>query len=198
MSIYNFAPYPAFVEQGFTTWNDGFTDQDIARIIEIGESRKIERAAIGDNNRDSPDYRKSNVSWIDLREDSQWLYDKVGYIVRVLNGQFYRFDIFGFVEDFQFTIYEGEEGGHYDWHIDANPNGHNASPRKLSFVLQLSDPVDYEGGELQLMNSKDPLVIKKQKGFAVVFPSYMLHRVTPVTKGIRKSLVVWTAGPAFR
>ena len=57
---------------------------------------------------------------------------------------------------------------------------------------------EYEGGELQLMNSANPITIQKKKGHIVVFPSYMLHKVTPVTVGKRKSLVIWIAGPPFK
>lgn len=196
MSVYNLAPSPSFAEHIFSTWNDGFSDEDIANIIAIAESRGIERAAIGNGETNAPEYRKSNVAWIDLREDSQWLYDKIGYILRMLNGQFYRFDISGFNEHLQFTVYDGSEGGHYDWHIDSGKAGE--VPRKLSFVLQLSDPSEYEGGELQIMASKNIDVVDKKKGLAVVFPSYTLHRVTPVTSGVRKTLVVWFTGSAFR
>jgi PKHD-type hydroxylase len=96
----------------------------------------------------------------------------------------------------QYTIYEGNDLGHYDWHLDAGNT--SIPPRKLSFILQLSDPDSYEGGDLQIMNSTEPTTVKKEKGFAVVFPSYTLHRVTPVTKGIRKTLVIWVTGPTFR
>jgi PKHD-type hydroxylase len=120
----------------------------------------------------------------------------MAYIARQLNGQYYRFDLYGFLEDFQYTVYLGGEAGHYDWHIDAGAS--TVSPRKLSLVLQLSDPSEYEGGELQFMTSSGITTVRKEKGFVVAFPSYTLHRVTPVTSGIRKTIVVWITGPAFR
>ena len=70
--------------------------------------------------------------------------------------------------------------------------------RKLSVVVQLSDPEEYEGGELKLHTSYDPIIIKKERGMIVSFPSYTLHEVAPVTKGERYSLVAWVHGPAFR
>jgi PKHD-type hydroxylase len=73
-----------------------------------------------------------------------------------------------------------------------------SSPRKLSLILQLSDATEYEGGELQLKDSSDHTAVERKKGHLIAFPSYLLHRVTPVTKGIRRSLVVWISGPAFR
>jgi len=72
------------------------------------------------------------------------------------------------------------------------------SPRKLSLVLQLTDPEEYEGGDLELMTSSDPIAVLKQRGLISVFPSFVLHRVTPVTKGTRRTLVVWACGPEFK
>ncbi len=80
--------------------------------------------------------------------------------------------------------------------MDCGPG--NGSPRKLSMVLQLSDPSEYEGGDLELFTSANPIITKKQKGIIHAFPSYVMHRVTPVTKGVRKTLVVWIAGPRFK
>ena len=113
-----------------------------------------------------------------------------------MNGQFFDLDLYGFVEDLQYTTYNSVEEGHYDWHMDKG--NLNSSPRKLSMVLQLSDPTEYEGGDLEFMMSKDPIKATKQKGIIYTFPSYILHRVTPVTAGTRKTLVVWLAGPKFK
>jgi PKHD-type hydroxylase len=77
--------------------------------------------------------------------------------------------------------------------------GHGSgSLRKISVVIQLSDPTEYEGGELQVMNGEEPYrVCNKEKGSLIMFPSFLLHRVTPVTKGCRRSLVLWISGPPF-
>lgn len=197
MSRYLFHPPPPMtLDAGpYAYWENGFSDEDIENIIKLGENRNPLSAKV-DNNRVVRDVRISNTSWIDLQEDSEWLYDKVADIINRLNFQYYKFDLTGLYEHMQFTIYEGNELGHYDWHLDSGGNTH--TPRKLSFVLQLSDPNDYEGGELQIMTSVNPLTVRKEKGFAVVFPSFTLHRVTPVTKGIRKTLVIWITGPTFR
>jgi len=70
-------------------------------------------------------------------------------------------------------------------------------PRKLSLVLQLSDPKDYEGGELILHLSEEPTVVPKKQGYVTIFPSFVLHEVTPVTSGTRHSLVSWISGKPF-
>lgn len=197
MSIYNFAPAPDLTtnEQNFAFWENGFTDEQIKSIIDIGESLVVKDAEVGDNEKNSK-IRKSKVSWITHTQESNFLYDQLAYIARCLNGQFFEYDLFGFVEDMQYTRYESD-GGHYNWHLDRG--GVQPAPRKLSFVMQLSDPDEYEGGDLEFwVGGDEPIKAKKQKGLIYVFPSFVLHRVTPVTKGTRKSLVVWAAGPKFK
>ena len=101
-------------------------------------------------------------------------------------------------ENLQFTMYDESFGGRYDWHVDHG--GHQSGGRKLSVVVQLSDPLTYEGGELQFGQATDDKieVADKNKGCVVLFPSYMRHRATEVTKGTRYSLVTWITGPPFR
>ena len=95
----------------------------------------------------------------------------------------------------QHTIYK-EGGGHYDWHMDA---GHGMQRhRKGSLTVQLTDPDDYEGGKLQLWRGQNPLDAPRGKGTVVIFPSYMMHRVSEVTKGTRESLVLWVGGDHYR
>lgn len=199
MSVYFFAPSPDIStgEQTFTTWENGFTDSQINDIIRIGDNLIPQTAKIGgaNENEDISQIRKSKTSWIKLNNDTTWLYDSLAYIVRQLNGQFYDFDLDGFVEDFQYTVYDGS-GDHYSWHIDKGLM--NGSPRKLSLVLQLSDPSEYTGGDLEFFVAPGPTTAKKQKGIIYAFPSWVLHRVTPVTSGVRRSLVVWVSGPKFK
>jgi len=199
MSIYTFSPSPDLStnEQTFTTWENGFTDAQISDIIRIGDGLALNSAVIGGQKQDDDisAIRKSKTSWIKLNEETAWLYDSLAYIVRRLNGQFYDFDLYGFVEDLQYTVYDGA-GDHYTWHLDKGVLG--MSPRKLSIVLQLSDPSEYEGGDLEFYVSAMPTKAMKKKGLLYAFPSWMLHRVTPVTAGIRRSLVVWAAGPKFK
>jgi PKHD-type hydroxylase len=115
-------------------------------------------------------------------------------VVLSLNKQFFRFDLEGFGEGFQFTKYEAP-AGKYDVHIDKS-FGKNI--RKLSIVVQLSDPTEYEGGDLCIQTCNNPQFARKEQGFLVAFPSYVLHGVQPVTSGTRYSLVAWLTGPPFR
>jgi PKHD-type hydroxylase len=91
----------------------------------------------------------------------------------------------------QFTAYD-EQGSHYDWHMDCGEG--NLSRRKLSMTIQLSDPEGYSGGNLELLYGRHPVTVERKRGTLVAFPSYTLHRVTPVTAGVRYSLVLWISG----
>ena len=87
-----------------------------------------------------------------------------------------------------FQLAEYREGDFYDWHCDI---GRGAMTRKLSASLQLTDPNEYDGGALELWGAAP---INRTQGALLVFPSYTLHRVTPVTRGVRHSLVAWATG----
>lgn len=202
MANYIFAPTPTFgiSEHPFVTWENGFSAEELDKLIEYCDQLPASKGTVGDSgpDEDISVIRESKVSWVGLNPDTQWIYDRLAYIVRQLNGQFYKFDLYGFNEDFQYTIYNEEDSGHYTWHLDAGVSYNGAAPRKLSAVLQLTDPAEYEGGDLELFSSANPTQVTKQKGLVSAFPSYMLHRVSPVTKGIRKTLVVWVCGPSFK
>jgi len=201
MSAYHFTP-PADLatkEQNFATWTGAFSEREISEIKKIGDSFiKLDgqSGSITSEGKLDEKMRRSRVAWLTENDKTRWIYDRMAFVARQLNGQFFEFDIWGFVEDFQYTVYDSE-GSHYGWHMDKG--NLNTSPRKLSLVLQLSDPSEYEGGDLQfLISGEDPTVAEKKQGLIYAFASWVLHRVTPVTKGTRKSLVVWTAGPKFK
>lgn len=199
MSFYMFAPMPPTdrEHEAFVTWENGLTPEELDKIEAYCDALPQRKATIGSRAEedDFADYRQSKVGWISSNPDTGWFYDKMAWIARQLNAMFYRFDLTGFVEDMQFTVYDGE-GDHYEWHVDAGVN--HTAPRKFSLVLQLTDPAEYDGGELQLQTAKDPTSVRRERGLVAAFPSYTLHRVTPVTRGIRKTIVVWVSGPPFR
>lgn len=139
--------------------------------------------------------RKSTVSWI---SPEGWLADRLEYVANQLNGKYFGLDLWGFGEEFQYTIYKynKKEKEHYDWHMDQGQN--NNCPRKLSLVLQLSDADEYQNGDLELFLGNTPIKTERKKGIIHAFPSYILHRVNPITSGTRRTLVVWISGPKFR
>lgn len=195
-------PFPPAVAKGrnppFAWWDDAFTTEEIEQVKETLKALVSEPATVGTNDRDGPapeNIRKTKVSWLKLTPDTAWIYERMAYVAKELNAQYYNFDLYGFCEDMQATLYD-ETKSHYTWHVDGGDN--SEAPRKLSMVLQLSDPSEYEGGELQILNKPEPETVSKQKGRIAAFPAYTLHRVTPITKGLRCSLVVWACGPAFK
>lgn len=137
--------------------------------------------------------RKSRIMPVD-EEDNSWIYTKLGMTCIMLNFQKFKFDILGFHSKLQLTDYSKD--GFFAWHMDTG-NKFN-STRKLSITVQLSDPDEYEGGDLQFHSGNDIVTASKKKGTAIIFPSFVYHRVQPVTSGKRMSVVGWIAGPPFR
>jgi PKHD-type hydroxylase len=182
----------------FTAWADAFSREEIDRIVAYGDSLMPERLQLMGADREpqaADRLRITHTAWIEPNADTKWLFDRMQGVAQSLNDQTYQYDLRGFSENFQYTVYHGSEGGHYDWHVDHGPL---AVPRKLSMTVQLTDPSEYQGCELQFCAGGDIEIAPRERGTVVAFPSYVLHRVTPVISGTRRSLVVWTTGPKFR
>jgi PKHD-type hydroxylase len=115
-----------------------------------------------------------------------------------LNSGLWYFDLTGFVPDdpAMLMTYRGGTGDHYDWHIDVG-EGKSAS-RKLGFSVQLSASSEYDGGDLEFRTVTADREAFRRKGMMLVFPTFWLHRVTPMTRGTRHVIVGWVHGPSFR
>lgn len=199
MSIYQFVPISTIDQvHPFITWENAFSDEEIESIKYYCSTLPKQSGIVGKGDEFSEDnsIRSSNISWVANNQNSGWIYDRLAYVARSINAKFFNFDLYGFVEDFQYTEYTGDDSGHYTWHIDMSNN--STAPRKLSLVLQLTDPSEYQGGDLQTMMSAEEQTVNKQKGLISVFPSWVMHRVTPVTSGKRQTLVIWISGPSFK
>jgi len=171
-------------------WDNLFTPEECAQIINVGNT-KLQAATV--QRGDVGDVRESQVAWLGT-DDILFAYQKIAPIVSHLNDQFFNFDLFGMAEGLQFTRYDAPTG-HYGMHVDKVLY---SQVRKLSLTIQLSSPEDYEGGELALQYDTEPTVMPKELGKMIVFPSYTLHEVRPVTKGTRYSLVAWITGKPFK
>jgi PKHD-type hydroxylase len=172
-----------------------FTIEELEDIKKIGNSYPMQKAQVGGgDDSQMTDYRRSEISWIPESQETQWLYDKIANYAIEANKEMWNFDIWGYQDSLQFTNYYGD-GGHYDWHADLGPNMSN---RKLSVVLQLSDPKDYVGGQLEMNLGASIISVPQQYGLLCFFPSFVLHRVTPLTSGTRTSLVTWLCGANLR
>ncbi len=175
-------------------FSSGFTDFEVEKIKKLGGSMPKERASIGNEGTVS-EYRISDIAWINDNEESKWLYTKIADYAKIANKEMWNFDIWGYQDSLQYTNYYGDGGGHYDWHLDLGPG---LSNRKLSVVIQLSDPNDYVGGDLEMNVGGSILKVPKEKGLICFFPSFLLHRVTPLSSGTRTSLVTWLCGANLR
>lgn len=180
----------------FTTWDGAFTPGELDAIVAYGDALRQAEATILDPAAASQNdnSRNTRISWIEQSPETLWLFQKLVGATSTINQQAYCFELMT-LESLQYTVYLAGEGSHYDWHVD---HGRTPRRRKLSLVLQLSAPTDYEGCELQIYASSQIDTAPKTRGTLIAFPSYTLHRVTPITGGIRKSLVMWCSGPRFR
>jgi PKHD-type hydroxylase len=183
-----------------------FTPRQCDRILTLGRDLIADDGLLeGTDGSEVSDQaiRLSKTAWLAPTDDTWWIYEKLAAVVERANRR-YGFDLTGFSEDLQFTTYD-EPGAFYSWHQDGLDG--NVAGRKLSMVVQLSDPADYRGGELQLFDVAEDFTDEEldsftaassARGTAVVFPSFEYHRVLPMRSGVRHSLVAWVSGPAFR
>lgn len=184
---------------------DVFSAAQCRRIVELGTTLPPDDGGVEGSDGAALDssLRENAVSWIPPEPSTEWIFQKLAAIAQRANRR-YRLDLTGFEEDLQFTTYE-HPGAFYTWHQDGldGPVAH----RKLSLVVQLSDPADYDGAELELFQvhadaGDDELATFRAQstaqGTVVVFPSFEYHRVTPLRSGVRHSLVSWVSGPPFR
>ena len=193
MTKHDFAKNPQEIEN-YYFFRDGLTDEEITKILQIADKKKEISGGIGTDALVDQGYRNSKITWLESSNETKWIFDKLKGLVKTANNM-WNFDIVGFGEGLQVGTYLSENKGHYDWHLDADSNN---SFRKISMSIQLSDPDDYDGGELQIYTRRNPITLPKMKGTIIFFPSFLLHRVTPVTRGKRSSLVAWITGPQFR
>jgi PKHD-type hydroxylase len=142
------------------------------------------------------DVRRSDVVWLGQEPEHRPIYDFVAQFVNKVNADVFRLDIQSFTEPFQVATYTAEARGFYGWHVDIGAG--RLANRKLSLVVPLTDPSEYEGGAFEVFHDSEPTRIDMPLGRVVAFPSYLLHRVTPVTKGVRRTMAVWVSGPPFR
>ena len=174
-------------------WKGEVTDKDCDYIINAGKKAKEEDAKIFANPEDgNVNVRKNKVAWIKddptIQELQEWFFKEANK------------NAFGFNADYmpypQFGTYGKDD--FYDWHYDVNWEQDLAYDRKLSIVIQLSSPEHYEGGDFEFQGGLPQVEGFRERGSVLVFPSYLTHRVTKVTKGVRHSLVNWMEGPRWR
>ena len=176
-----------------------FTPLQCKMVIEAGREEPRKNAEVGasEGNKDGvldTKTRTSHISWIPFKKMPE-MYKDIEKIMKKTNGNHFGFDGMQITELAQYTEYP--EGGFYDWHVDNDVNCENEPPvRKISMTCLLSPENEFEGGDLELI--KPGQAVKLKQGQAAFFASFIQHRVAPVTKGVRRSLVMWFGGTPFK
>ena len=191
MAIEQARELPPF--QPYATASGFLTDAQIDGLLAEHASLVAEaKLAPGNTN---AQIRRSQVVMLGNEPKYSWLYERILGAAQECNRLFFGVDIVGVEANLQLGRYDSSDRGFYNWHTDFAA----IRPlRKLSISIQLSRAEDYEGGDLELMYGIEPQKLDRTRGAFIVFPSFMLHRVTPVTRGTRWSLVAWILGARWR
>ncbi|ADN75470.1 2OG-Fe(II) oxygenase [Ferrimonas balearica DSM 9799] len=169
-----------------------FSPTEMANIIAAADADLMDgtiAGQVGDNS-----IRRSKVHWLD-KQTFDWAYRRLWKVVETLNRQHFGFDIERFEGRFQVARYHQDDEGFYTWHMDA---GQKTANRKISISVQLTPPQDYLGGTLEFFYTNKNKPAPTDHGSIVAFPSFVMHRVTPIERGVRYSLVAWVVGPRWR
>lgn len=188
--------------QGIVNLNNCLSENEINELIRHSLSVASEPGTTNNQaynlNPDDPDMssRHCTIKWIFPDERINWLFLKLNRLIKDANENFFHLDL-NSAEPLQYTIYEAP-GDTYGQHTDLHP--YELNHRKLSFTIQLSDPSEYEGGEVLIYPTsfKKPVKANINKGSITFFYSHYIHEVTPVTKGTREALVGWFSGPPLK
>ena len=174
-----------------------FTPDQCRQVIECGRRQKPQKAQVGMGKPGGgvdTKKRVTTISWIPFDEMKE-MYNDINNFIQKANRNHFGFEDIGITEQAQFTEYP--EGGFYEWHMDNDVNMQHEPPvRKISMTLLLSPESQFEGGELELMTKGRRAPMKQ--GHAIIFASFLAHRVKLVTRGVRQSLVMWFGGTPFR
>jgi PKHD-type hydroxylase len=176
-------------------WGRILTAEQLARVEEACESLTLENSTVGAYKAVPEDsVRVTKVAFFS-KEKHKSIFELGRSVCTLANKRFHGFHIDS-IGDAQLAVYDGEAGGHYNWHDDTDWANYSMYDRKITAVLMLSDPSEYTGGELEFKNGD--VYTDLEKGSLITFPSYLRHKVNPVTSGVRVSLVFWAEGPRFR
>jgi PKHD-type hydroxylase len=185
--------------------DDIFTEQELDNMCQYFSQHEIEKATVmSEETPIDENIRRSKVKFFNRDDYTFPIFDRLNSAIEDTNDRFYNFILNGY-DSFQYTEYHHEEKGAYNFHMDSGFGDRNGDSRfemrKLSVVMCLNRPgEDFEGGQfyMNMGSEKNAFEVEMKRGRIILFPSFLIHRVAPVTKGIRKSLVIWVTGPKFR
>jgi PKHD-type hydroxylase len=188
---------PILMEGGSVTWRALFPIEQLDALERHCDGLPLEQARLTGKSNDG--IRSTQVAWVHRNAQTEDLYLRMEAIVLRLNADLFRFDLTG-LTTMQYAVYRQEEAGYFDWHNDYGRyrGDPGQEPRKITISLQLSDAASYEGCDLEVRAAHPIDVAPRERGTLFAFRANALHRVTPITRGVRKSLVIWAAGPEFR
>lgn len=179
-----------------------FQPKTCENFVRMGLSKPLHDGGVGlAKTRADRKIRRSRVRMLERGRDREWeeLMDVLTKKFAEANSEVFGLQTWPIVNHLQFTEYNAGDEGHYDWHEDVDlVSQHKIGQRKLSLVMQLSDPLSYKGGDLELACSGLSREEVRKRGTVIIFPSLLKHRVTPVTEGTRYSLVCWLEGPPWQ
>jgi PKHD-type hydroxylase len=194
------------VNYPYCTWDGAFTEEELNDIENYCETFDKETAKVFDPIKDLDKIRKSKVAWFNKFEHPKLhsFFNTLNLVIEQVNEDYYNYDLNGY-SNIQYTTYDGDELGQYGYHIDMHTGNvmedehlKYGESRKLSLSLILSDSNSYEGGNFTMKTGEYEFEVEQKRGRILFFPSFFLHKVHPVTKGVRKSIVAWVEGPKFR
>jgi PKHD-type hydroxylase len=189
---------PELMKGGTVAWHGLFSAVELERLERHCDGLTLEQARVMGDGYSS--IRSTKVAWVHSdAEVTKTLYQKMEQVVLRLNTEHFRSDLSG-LTTLQYAVYHQSEIGYFDWHIDygRDVNDPGQEPRKITLSLQLSDEGSYDGCDLEVRAAHLIDVAPRQRGTLVAFRANALHRVTPITRGARKALVAWAAGPEYR
>jgi PKHD-type hydroxylase len=167
--------------------------EDCQKIVAYGDSVLQQPATM--TGPQAAAAREGAVAFLPQTRETAAIYQLLRQQVSPINAEHFGFELTGFGESVQYARYVAGKG-HYDWHVDSGPGV--TSLRKLSIILQLTDEAAYDGGDVEFQAAGPITRLPRKQGTFAVFSPFLLHRVTAVTRGERRSLVAWITGPPFR
>ena len=181
----------AHINQSDYCWlPNGFSDEELMWLDNLKNLYPYDRNSVDPNIINEK--RKSIIRYLPHDDRSYWVYDKLKHLIIESNKTAWNFDLYSVIDSLQHSEYL--EGGFCNLHMDIE----SANYRKISVIVQLSDPSEYDGGELEIWSEGKFEIVPKDKGCIFIFPSFILHRVTPIIRGIRKSLVLYAGGGSYK
>ena len=162
---------------------DLFLEEEVEQIIELGDALVLSEGKIKDD-KVNHSIRNSKIAWLHPGPSTWWLFDRAIMVFK--SGL-----PFSTLQSMQYSLYYGTDKSHYTWHRDIGGNDPIQKARINVAVLQLSSPSEYKGGVLQIKHEDTIIDVMKTKGMVTTFPIQLEHKVTPVTSGVRKTLIMW-------